>query len=151
MEIQKIFSEQDSGERLYSVLMSDEELKLFTKWDMTDQYKGMKDSDILAERRRSNARSYINSAKAGVIGAGVGAVGGALLKKKLRMKAMDAAKMGSLVGGALGLSGGLATTHQEREENRFANRRLQEMKYQARRRESKDWRSQTNYREGYTY
>lgn len=151
MEIQKIYSEQNSGEKLYSVLLSDEEMKLFTKWDMTDQYKGMKDSDILAEKKKSNAGAYVKSGKLGVIGAGVGALGGAVLGRRLGMGTKDAAKAGAAIGGTLGVAGGLAATHNEREDNRFANKRLREMKYQALRRESKDWRNQTNNREGYTY
>ena len=151
MEIQKIFSEQESGERLYSVLLSDEEMRLYTKWDMTDQYKGMKDSDILAEKKRSNAGTYVKSGKLGVIGAGVGALGGAVLGRRLGIGTKAAAKAGAAIGGTLGVAGGMAATHNEREENRFANKRLREMKYQAKRREIKDWRNQTNNREGYTY
>lgn len=151
MEIQKIFSEQESGERLYSVLLSDEEMRLYTKWDMTDQYKGMKDSDILAEKKKSNAGTYVKSGKLGVIGAGVGALGGAVLGRRLGIGTKAAAKAGAAIGGTLGVAGGLAATHNEREDNRFANKRLREMKYQAKRREIKDWRNQTNNREGYTY
>jgi hypothetical protein len=151
MEIQKIYSEQESGEKLYSVLLSDEEMRLYTRWDMTDQYKGMKDSDILAEKKKSNAGTYINSGKLGVIGAGVGALGGAVLGRRLGVGTKAAAKAGAAIGGTLGVAGGLAATHNEREDNRFANKRLHEMKYQAKRREIKDWRNQTNNREGYTY
>lgn len=155
MEIQKIYSEQESGEKLYSVLLSDEEMRLYTKWDMTDQYKGMKDSDILAEKKRSNAGTYVKSGKLGVIGAGVGAgvgaLGGAVLGRRLGMGTKAAAKAGAAIGGTLGVAGGMAATHNEREENRFANKRLREMKYQAKRRDIKDWRNQTNNREGYTY
>jgi hypothetical protein len=155
MEIQKIFSEIDTNERLYSVLLTEEEMKMFTKWDMTDQYKGMKDSDILAEKKRSNVGTYVKAGKAGVIGTGIGAgVGaglGAVLGRKIGMNTKKAAGVGAAIGGTLGVTGGLAATHEERANNRFANKRLNEMKYQAKRRDIKDWRNQTNSREGYTY
>ena len=109
MEIQKIFSNtEDENEKLYSVLMSEDELALFseyipgvTKYDRTDRFKQMKDADVLAERKRSNAKSYISSAKSGVLGAaigsGVGAVTGALTGKGVK----KGAKLGGLIGGSL--------------------------------------------------
>ena len=157
MEVQKIFSEVETGEKLYSVLMSEEEFRLFssatTKYDATDHYKTMKDSDILAEKKKGNLKTYVKSGKAGVVGGIIGAgVGAALgLRKGGVAKMKEGAKAGAALGGAVGLAGGLAATHNERERNRFANRRLREIRYQAARRESRDWRSQTNNREGYTY
>lgn len=161
MEIQKIFSNvEDEGEKLYSVLMSEDELRFFneytpgvTRWDRTDRLKQMKDSDVLAEKKRSNTRSYLGAAKAGgvgaLVGAGIGAATSIATRGKFKMG--NAAKTGALVGG-LALGGGkLAATHGEREENRFVNRRLGEAKRQAIRRESKDWKNNTVNREGYTY
>ena len=152
MEIQKTYSEIDTGERLYSVLLSEAEYRLFatTRYDLTDQYKGMKDSDLLAEKKKSNSGSYIKAGKASILGSAAGAlIGGAVGLKKGGLK--KGAKAGALLGGTLAGAGSLASTHTERENNRFANRRLAQIQYQAKRRESKDWRSQTNNREGYTY
>ena len=152
MEIQKIFSEVDTDEMLYSVLLTEDEYRLFatTKYDLTDQYKGMKDSDLLAEKKKSNLGTYVKSGKSGVVGAAIGSVLGAAAGIKSGNVAKGA-KAGAALGGSLGLAGGLASTHKERENNRFANKRLNQMQYQAKRREGKDWRSQTNNREGYTY
>ena len=159
MEIQKIFSNtEDENEKLYSVLMSEDELALFseyipgvTKYDRTDKFKQMKDADILAERKRSNAKSYISSAKSGVLGAaigsGVGAVTGALTGKGVK----KGAKLGGLIGGSLAGGGKLLATHGEREQNRFVNRRLGEAKRQAVRRETGDWMNNSVNREGYSY
>lgn len=157
MEIQKIFNEINTDEKLYSVLMTEEEYRMFasatTRYDMTDQYKTMKDSDVLAEKKKSNLGTYVKSGKVGVVGGALGSIAGAALGYKnggvAGMK--KGAKAGAALGGTLGVAGGLAATHGERERNRFANKRLGEMKYQAKRREGRDWRSQTNNREGYTY
>ena len=150
MEIQKIFSEVNGEEKIYSVLMTEDEMRLYTRWDTTDQYKGMKDSDLLAEKKKSNLGTYVKSGKTGVIGAGLGAISGAIAGAR-RGGVIKGAKAGAAIGGALGVAGGLASTHKEREDNRFANNRLSQMKYQAQRREKKDWRNQTTHREGYTY
>lgn len=143
--------------------MNEEELMLFseiqkefaytgTRYDMTDQYKQMKDSDILAEKKKSNAGSYMKAAKSGAAGGFIGGVIGAGLgiKKGLR-GAIKGAKTGAVMGGIAGGAAGLSSTHQEREDNRFANRRLSKMKYQAKRREAKDWKNNLVNREGYTY
>ena len=158
MEIMKIFSDVEGDEVLYSVLLNEDEIALFseyipgvTKYDRTDRIKQMKDSDVLAERKRSNARSYVSSAKSGVLGAaigtGVGAVAGALTGKGVG----KGAKLGGLLGGSLAGGGKLLATHGEREQNRFVNRRLGEAKRQAVRREAKDWKNNSVNREGYTY
>lgn len=154
MKIQKIFSDEAGEERLYSVLISEEELKLFTKWDETDQFKQMKDSDILAEKKRSNTGSYMKAAKIGLAGA---AIGGTLLGAKKGFAGQGLAgmasglKTGAKIGAVAGTIGGLAATHGERSENRFVNDRLERAQYQALRREKKDWRNNTTNREGYTY
>ena len=184
MEIQKIYSEIDTDERIYSVLLSEDEYRMFasamTRYDMTDQYKTMKDSDILAEKDKSNLGTYVKAGKIGAIGAGVGgalgATGAAIAKSDKIVGALGekggvagkiatgmadfarnhkiglkrGAQYGAAIGGTLALAGGLAATHKEREKNRFANNRLNQMKYQAERRDSRDWRTQTNNREGYT-
>ena len=53
-----------------------------TKYDRTDRFKAMKDSDILAEKKRSNAGSYVKTGKAAVAG---GVVGSAVGKLRLRL------------------------------------------------------------------
>ena len=141
--------------------MSEEELYLFseytkgvTAYDRTDRLKQMKDSDILAEKKRSNAGTYIKSAKSGVIGGTIGAGAGAILGATKFGRALGVKKsaaLGSAVGGILGAGGSLASTHREREQNRFVNRRLKEAKRQALRREGKDWKNNAVNREGYTY
>jgi hypothetical protein len=152
MEIQKIFSEIDTDEMLYSVLMDEDEYRLFAtlKYDLTDQYKGMKDSDLLAEKKKSNAGTYVRSGKTGVIGAALGGALGAAAGLRSG-NVVKGAKAGAAIGGTLGVAGGMAATHKERGNNRFDNRRLNHIQYQAKRREGKDWRSQTSNREGYTY
>lgn len=159
----KVFSSYDDygyeEERLYSVLMDEEELSLFseyskgvTRYDRTDRIKQMKDSDILAEKKRSNSRSYLKSAKAGALGgtlgAGVGA--GLSLLTRGRVSVAKGAAIGGAAGAALGGGGKLLATHGEREQNRFVNRRLKEAKRQSLRREAKDWGNNMVNREGYT-
>lgn len=124
-----------------------------TRYDRTDNIKAEKDSDILAEKKRSNARSYVNSAKTGVAGGIVGSAIGAAVggyKKKSLKGVKEGAKIGAGAGAALGTAGKLAATHKEREENRWVNRRLSEAKRQATRREAKDWKNNTVGRESYS-
>ena len=161
MIIQKIFSDLGEEEMLYSTLMSEEELYLFseytkgvTAYDRTDRLKQMKDSDILAEKKRSNAGTYVKSAKTGIIGSSLGAGAGAVLGATKFGKAIGirrASALGGAIGGALGVGGGLAATHGERSQNRFVNSRLKEAKRQALRREGRDWKNNAVNREGYTY
>ena len=124
-----------------------------TKYDRTDRFKAMKDSDILAEKRRSNAGSYVKTGKAavagGVVGSAVGAIAGGIATKSLK-GAKAGAKAGAGLGAATAGAGKLAATHKEREQNRFVNRRLKEAKTQATRREAKDWKTNNTGREGYT-
>ena len=151
--------------KFYSEVENEEEQRVFasyekgvTKYDRSDNFKRMNDADILAEKKRSNAGSYIKSAKAGglgaIIGSGVGAAAGALASRRNLRNLKKNVAGGALVGGALGstLAGGgtLAATHGEREQNRFVNKRLKYAQNQARRREGRDWIS-NNHREGYSY
>jgi hypothetical protein len=133
-----------------------------TGFDRTDNIKRMKDSDIIAEKKRSNAKSYKSVAKHTAVGAGVGATIGAGTAAVMGFKkgglrgAMKHVKLGAGAGAAIGgtLAGGAraAATHNEREQNRFVNRRLGEAKRQAYRRENRDWKTNnTSGREGYTY
>ena len=166
MEIQKVFSNiEDSEENLYSVLMSEDEIALFseympqlTRYDRSDRLKQMKDADVLAEKKRSNMGTYVKTAKTtgvgAVLGSGIGAVAGAMMgrKKGNILGGLKAgAKTGAVLGAGAGAIGGLASTHKEREQNRFVNRRLGEAQRQAVRREAKDWKNNAVNREGYTY
>lgn len=159
MEIQKIFSDQ-RGEKIYSILMSEEELRFYsdyvsdhTKYDRSDRIKQLRDSDILAEKKRSNLGTYVKSGKRAAVGGALGSAIGAgvgFAKGGLR-GVVRGAKIGAGTGAVLGGAAGLASTHNEREQNRFVNRRLAEAKYQARRREARDWKNNTVNRDGYTY
>lgn len=144
--VNEILSEDEYQERLYN-----EYTNGVTRYDRTDNIKKLKDSDILAEKKRSNARSYVNAGKAGVLGSALGAGAGAVAALATRGNVRKAALAGGAIGGALAGGGKLLATHGEREENRFVNRRLGEAKRQALRRESRDWKTNTTSREGYTY
>lgn len=132
-----------------------------TKYDRTDRIKAMKDADILAEKKRSNTRSYVGAAKTGVAGASVGGAIGAIAGAATKLKkgdivgakkaAVTGAKAGAAIGGVVAGGTKLAATHNQREQNRFVNRRLAEAKTQAVRREAKDWKNNATGREGYTY
>ena len=154
------------GDRLFSVILSESEIEVLqkafadlgpTRYDRTDQLKGMKDSDILAEKKRSNMDTYGTAAKkAGLgaaIGGGLGAVAAGVLKakgyKNISMK--RAMGLGAGMGAAVGGSAGMIGTRQERADNNHYNNRLQYMQGQARRREMKDWNNNAVNREGYTY
>ena len=81
----RLFSENRPTEVLYSIMMTEEEYTLFsefqkefTRWDDTDQLKKMRDSDILAEKKKSgtlgNTATKMGMGFAG--GAGIGALAG---------------------------------------------------------------------------
>ena len=150
-------------ESLYSVILDEDEMRLYTKYDDTDQLKSSKDSDILAEKKRSNLGSY---AKAHFItggGGALGALGGAGLATLADKKAKKASPNPKLIGAKRGAVGGaiagLALTglaayaagHKKRKENREYNKRLDYAQTQARRRESKDWSNNMTNRTDYTY
>jgi hypothetical protein len=75
--------------------------KSFTKYDQTDQLKGMTDADILAEQKRPT--SSMNLGKSAV-GAGAGAIAGGLIGKKLGAGGTGAA-IGAAAGGLAGMDG----------------------------------------------
>ena len=133
--------------------------KLFTRWDDTDRLKQMRDSDILAEKKK-NAPGYgqvAAAAGAGVVAGGVvggltggitGAVkrGGSMLKGAGRM-----GKLGMLAGGALAGSLAMHQRNKATKDNKFYNDRLEYAQRQSKRREKKDWKENMTQREGYTY
>lgn len=167
MNIEKIFSNAH-GERLFSVLMSKQELDLFqeklysgfynsgpSRYDMTDRLKDMKDNDILAEQARSNSSSYKKVASQTGIGAGIGATLGAIGAGIGKMKGKNvsikgAMKTGALLGGTVGGSAAYLNTSKQRSDNNFYNNRLQYMQQQSKRREMNDWKNNAVNRVEYT-
>ena len=126
--------------------------KIYTQWDQTDQLKQMKDSDILAEKKRSNTSLNMDTLKKTALGAGVGALAGGVIG--------GIRKSGTFAGGArtgaiiAGLGTGLVSAinnRQQKKENNFYNDRLKYAQRQALRREKKDWKNNMTNRDGYTY
>lgn len=76
--------------------------KSFTKYDQTDQLKGMTDADILAEQKRKT--SSLNLGKS-VLGSGVGAIAGGIAGKKLGFGGGTGALAGAALGGMAGMDG----------------------------------------------
>lgn len=134
--------------------------KSYTKYDDTDNLKRMKDSDILAERRREPSVTpgmVAGSTAAGALaGATIGGITGAFTRNKVagssRWSSMKrGAGKGALLTGAI--TGGLALYNRNKssKENQFYNDRLEYAKRQALRRERKDWKQNMTGREGYSY
>lgn len=137
--------------------------KLFTQWDETDRLKQMKDSDILAEKKKKKPGlgGVAGSAAGGALvgAAGLGAVGGLAGLKGIKTHgwgnvAKSAGKFGKFGALAGGLAiGGMALHKRNKaaKENQFYNDRLEYAQRQALRREKKDWKQNMTQREGYTY
>lgn len=134
--------------------------KLYTIYDDTDNLKRMKDSDIIAEKRREPTVSrgmVAGSAATGALaGAAIGGVTGMFTKNRVAGssvggKMLRGAKKGALLTGAI--TGGLALykRNKSEKENQFYNNRLAYAKRQALRRERKDWKQNMTGREGYSY
>ena len=129
--------------------------KAFTVYDETDNLKRMKDSDILAEKKKekpSLAPSVLaagtGAAAGGLIGAGIGLA----TKKGARLKgAGKLGKAGAIVGASVMAVNALNKRSKEKQENQFYNDRLEYAQRQAVRRERKDWKSNMTQREGYSY
>jgi len=133
--------------------------KIYTKYDDTDRLKQMKDSDILAEKRKI-APGYgqlITTTAGGAIAGGVaGSVfggtrglfkkGGSMLKGAGRF-----GKIGMALGGTAAGIMAYKARNKEAKDNKFYNDRLDYAQKQARRREKKDWKQNMTQREGYTY
>ncbi len=135
--------------------------KYYTKYDETDNLKRMKDSDILAEKKKdqnygSTVASGLNGA---VIGTGAGAITGAVLKRlkkkgKFSGKIVGAKKgagIGAAAGALIGAGTELAINSRKRKENREYNDRLEYAQEQAKRREGANWKSSNTQKENYTY
>ncbi len=73
--------------------------KSFTKWDQTDQLKGMTDADILAEKKKPTSSLSLGKSTLGALGGSV--VGGAL--GKTLGKTSTGALAGAAIGGMAGM------------------------------------------------
>ena len=143
--------------------------KVYTRYDMTDRLKQMRDSDILAEKEKekistAEATGGISAGKAALGGAAIGGLATGLSNYmkggKGIFKTRGALKGGMLAGGlALGYNAYKGMTsgnkvkeaQQYNEDVDFYNKRLREAQKQARRREASDWKNNMTNREGYTY
>ena len=135
--------------------------KLYTQWDETDNLKRMKDSDILAEKKKTGPGygSVLSSTAGGALaGATIGAT--ALgIKHGIKNKSFEGAlkglkrggKWGAIIGGAALAAGALKRKNKADKENKFYNDRLEYAQRQALRREHADWSSNMLQREGYSY
>ena len=133
--------------------------KLYTKYDDTDRLKQMRDSDILAEKKKKKpgygkvVSATVGGALAGGLTAGlVGGVRGAIKPGQTMLKGAGKwGKIGAISAGAL--AGLIANQERSKEErdNSFYNDRLEYAQRQAKRREKKDWKNNMTQREGYTY
>ena len=132
--------------------------KQYTRWDDTDALKKMRDSDILAERKKSGTlgdtatKMGLGAAVGGTVGSVIGGVAGLKKGGKGFIKgAKGGAIAGSLLaGGAAGTAAAIGNSKKQSDIN-FYNRRLEYAKRQAGRREKADWKSNMTQREGYTY
>ena len=134
--------------------------KSYTRYDDSDILKQTKDSDILAEQKRSNTGSYLGALGTAATGAAAGAtIGGTVgafrgLRRGGRgfiggMKSGGA--KGALALGAISGVAALAAGRKQRDDNRFYNKRLAYAQQQARRREQRDWKNNMTNRVSYTY
>ena len=133
--------------------------KTFTKYDDTDRLKGMRDSDILAEKKKKapGFGSVANAtAGAAIVGGTAGAIAGGakgLFKKGGNMM-KSAGKYGKVGAIGAGLAAGYVALNKRNKvakDNQFYNDRLEYAQRQAVRREKKDWKTNMTQREGYTY
>ena len=131
--------------------------KLYTVYDNTDQLKQMRDSDILAEKKKKSMSgdTLRSTAVGGGLGVAAGTAVGALAGLKKGRPFFKTIKSGAKAGGVIGAvsMGGITAaknTKKQRDIN-FYNRRLDYAQTQARRREASDWKKNMTQREGYTY
>ena len=132
--------------------------KSFTKYDETDNLKRLKDSDILAEKKKktTNYGGIAGSALAGAaIGGGLGAGFGVANSRGKNWVAGIGGRRGAAAGALAGaaITGGLTYLKGRRKakENKEYNQRLKYAQRQALRREKKDWVTNMTQRDGYTY
>ena len=147
--------------------MAKYKIKRFTRWDQTDQLKASKDSDILAAQAKPlvDARGIAldaatGAAALGSLGAVSGFLGGASgkmahpISKALPSglkNAKGAGIAGAVVGTGLGAGISYLKGRKQSQDNAFYNKRLNQAKKYALRRERKDWRTNMTQRDGYSY
>ena len=134
----------------------------FSMYDETDALKRMKDSDILAEQKKSSPGygGVLSSAASGaIIGGTAGLAAGAMKglgTKGARIasagaKAAKYGKWGAVLGGVgMGVAA-MNKRNKQAEETNFYNKRLKYAQRQAQRREKADWKSNMTQREGYSF
>lgn len=142
--------------------------KVFTRWDETDTLKGMRDSDILSQKKKTingteaatglASNALKGAAAVGVGGALAGSIIGAAGKSgfvnKMKGAGKGAGKLGKvglIAGGVIGAAKAAKSINDQANENAFYNRRLGYAQRQAKRRERKDWKTNMTQREGYSY
>lgn len=135
--------------------------KTYSKYDDTDALKRMKDSDILAEKKKTpetSAAHYVSGGlgaglTGGAVGLGVGLARGSgnIFKKTRWAKVGKTGKAGLLIGAGIGLAGVASKRSKERAANQWYNDRLEYAQRQARRREKADWKANVTQRDGYSY
>ena len=135
--------------------------KSFTLYDETDNLKRLKDSDILAEKKKPT-NNIGQVASAGVTGAIAGSIGGAAVNsigKAVKGKTSVGmgknlkigGKNGAIVGASLAAGATYLKGRKQAKENAAYNKRLKYAQTQALRREKKDWKTNMTQRDGYSY
>lgn len=125
--------------------------KTFTLYDDTDRLKQMKDSDILAEQKKTGP-SLVQLVPVVAGGAAVGGLAFGIRKAAGgKGGTLRSAKKGALLGGlALGAYA-LHKRNKELKEVNAYNDRLAYAQRQAKRREKADWSANMTQRQGYSY
>ena len=135
--------------------------KNYTLYDETDNLKRMKDSDILAEKKKPTTR-WGQIAGVGAAGAVAGGLGGAAIGsigKAVRGRTMKGfgsnlvrgAKKGAILTGAAAAGVSYLKGRKQATENAKYNERLAYAQRQAGRRERRDWKTNMTQRDGYSY
>lgn len=135
--------------------------KSFTLYDETDNIKRMKDSDILAEKKKptNNIGQVVSAGVGGAVAGGL--IGGAAnsVGKAVKNKTVSGfgknltkgAKGGAIALGAAGAGLAYLKGRKQNKENAAYNKRLKYAQTQALRREKKDWKTNMTQRDGYSY
>lgn len=146
--------------------------KTFTYYDDVDNLKRMKDSDILAEKKRNSSIVNGDVVRNTVVGAaGVGAAGaltGGILGSFTPRPATAAkgfrglpnaigrgmskgVKRGALIGAGIAAAATMARNRKQANENAKYNKNLKYAQGQAKRRFDKDWKTNMTQRDGYSF
>ena len=120
--------------------------------ELSEISEKMKDSDILAEKKRSNDGNYAKVGVGTAAGAGIG-LGAAKIAQHLGYLGggKGALGLGAAAGGLIGAGSTYLANRNKIKDNNFYNQRLGYAQRQANRRERKDFVSNNTNREGYSY